>query len=148
METKQLKKSDVSRIRIAVLFLMVFAVGAVAGSIATKFYIRHQLQNMMHGNLSKRKTRIIRVLSRRLDLTPEQRRKIERIITQSQKRLIELRNKHFSEVSRIFDETSEKIKAELTPAQQAEFDKMYAKLKRRGMLRRTHKRHRRLHHPW
>ena len=135
----------ISRSKIAILFAMIFLVGALAGSVATRFYIHNQLKSMARGNLSGKRARVMRRLTRRLNLTSEQQQKVKKIVTESQQKLMALRNRHFEDVRRIFDESEEKIKAQLTPRQQVELEKMYSQVKRRWQDRagRAHRNHRR-----
>jgi len=142
-------RESVSRVKIIVLFAMIFLLGALAGSVATKWYVQKELTSMVRGDLGARKARIVRRLSRRLHLTPEQRREVERIVGESQRELMALRDQHLQEVRRIFDETEKRIKAQLTPEQQVELERMYSRMKARwearAKRRRTNPRLRRDH---
>ena len=128
-------REPIGKVKLITLFVMVFLVGALAGTVATKWYVQKELKSMVRGDFGSRRARIVRRLSRRLNLTPSQRSRIETIIAQSQRELMSLRDQHFREVRRIFDETEAKIKAQLNPEQQVELDKMYEKLKARWEAR-------------
>jgi RNase P subunit RPR2 len=141
MNTTPTSKGSISRWKVVVLFLMVFVTGTFAGSIATRFYIKNKLKGIIHGNFERRRSRVVKMLTRRLNLSPEQEVRINRIISDSEKRLMVLRDRHLEEMAKIFKETTQKIEVELTPAQKAQFEKMCHRMESRWMRARMRRHH-------
>ncbi len=131
--------TSISKWKIAVLFGMIFLVGALTGSVATKFYVKKRLMGVVRGDFAKRKTRIVRLLDRRLNLTPSQRRQVQEIIFRSQERLMALRDSHLKQMRQIVRETEKEIGSCLNPKQRSEFQSMCKKMegrwKRWGVMR-------------
>ncbi len=131
--------TGISRWKIVVLFAMIFLIGALAGTVATKFYVKKRLIGVVRGGGARRTSRIMRRLDRELDLTPQQRRKIKKILLQSQERLMRLRDSHIAQMREIFSETEREIGSCLNHQQRYQFQcmckKMEGRWKRHGLMR-------------
>lgn len=75
--------------------------------------------------------RMLAMLERRLDLTPEQREQVVAIHEESRRASHEIRRELRPQLERQMEETREKIRAILTPEQQARFDELHEELKSR-----------------
>jgi len=106
--------------------LVIFAAGVVTGGLTVN--LRKQPAHSK-GTVAVKKPvampRELRELSRRmqaeLDLTPEQRERIEAIIHDSQERVKALRDEVGQKTSEEFREMRQKIRSELTPEQRKKF---------------------------
>ena len=70
------------------------------------------------------RTNFVERLARDLELTPDQRRRIERIVSESQERTKELWKEHGQPFRKEIQETKERIRAALTPGQREKFEEM------------------------
>ena len=106
--------------------LVIFAAGVVTGGLTVN--LRKQPARPKATVVAKKPVampRELRELSRRmqaeLDLTPEQRGRIETIIHDSQERVKSLRDEVGQKTSEEFKEMRQKIRSELTPEQRKKF---------------------------
>jgi len=122
--------------------LLVFVLGTLTGALSTGMVLKRQ-----HAFFSRapegRKAFIMKRLSRKLDLSKDQKDRIEAIIDRVQAETFQ----KMREGRRFMREHLEKgfaeIRKELTPDQQRRFDQMKAELERRRKERGE-----RLHGPW
>jgi len=70
------------------------------------------------------RTNFVERLARDLKLTPDQRRRIERIVSESQERAKELWKEHGQPFRKEIQETKESIRAALTPEQRERFEEL------------------------
>jgi hypothetical protein len=108
--------------KIVVGLILVFAAGAVSGSLAT-----HQL--MMHGferamNFERWKTGVVQVLQSKLNLTPDQHEKIYLVVDQRGQEIRSAFSRTFTESGHIFVRLQHQIDQELTPSQREIHDQM------------------------
>ncbi|HEX5220234.1 MAG TPA: hypothetical protein VFZ59_11755 [Verrucomicrobiae bacterium] len=73
----------------------------------------------------------IQVLDRQLQLTPEQRERVSRIMVEGQERVRELRSRIDPELRKELQQTREQIRAVLTPEQRERFEQMMKRPARR-----------------
>lgn len=74
----------------------------------------------------------IQVLERQLQLTPEQREQIGRIMAEGQERVRTLRDRIDPELRKEMQQTREQIRAVLTPDQREQFEQMMKRVPRRN----------------
>lgn len=74
----------------------------------------------------------IQILERQLQLTPEQRERIGRIMVEGQERVRELRSRIDPDLRKELQQTKEQIRAVLTPEQREQFEQMMKRSPRRG----------------
>ncbi len=108
---------------------LIFLLGALAGSLGTGFYIREHVEEFLDEGPPTDK--IMHRLTRALDLTPEQQKKIEPIIVEAHEKLSELRQKSFPEMRKIRENSFVLIKKELNEDQQKKLEDLKNRLKRR-----------------
>jgi len=101
--------------------LVIFAAGVVTGGLTVNL----RQQPAAKKPVAMPRESQLRELSRRmqaeLDLTPEQRERIETIIHDSQERVKSLRDEVGQKTSEEFREMRQKIRSELTPEQRKKF---------------------------
>lgn len=81
--------------------------------------------------LAQQRADFVLGVARELDLTPEQRSRIERIVREGQERTRAIWQKAAPELRREMEEVRESIRAELTPEQRARFEKLLKQHQRR-----------------
>ena len=115
-------------------FALVFSGGVVVGALGYRYYdvqvVAAPGRSGPPPNPEEVRKRIIKELSERLKLTPEQSKQLDGIFDETHKRFMEMRERHRpeEEVQRkereaIRQDLTEKIRAMLTPEQRVEFEK-------------------------
>ena len=107
------------------IFLAGALFGAVATTLATRSFIRKAANNpeFVHQMIVKR-------LSSRLDLDPEQRRQVDEIVIRTQARVRELRAQVQPQFVLILADSEDEISAVLNPAQREQFKEFIAERKK------------------
>ena len=122
-----LRSSLPSRGRAIFYVIVIFVAGAVFGSALTFGVGRHMLQRARANPAWNADT--LRRLDRQLELTPEQRERVQPILADMTGRLRDNRVAARRESIAIVQETRDKLRAELTAEQQAEFDRLATRLR-------------------
>jgi len=100
-----------------------FLIGILIGSLGTHLYYAHRL--LQPGGPPGMGGRIFMDrLEGRLNLTPEQRREIDRILEESHARAESFRESMAPQVRALIQETHDRVAAVLTPEQREEFEEM------------------------
>jgi hypothetical protein len=121
-----------TRLRAAVLLVVVFVAGAIAGGALAVKLSMHGLTAILEGDPRQALSSLYgAVLGRRLHLTDEQRSAVVRIVDEDHAELARLGRTLYPEMSGMRRRRHARIRALLTPAQQAEFDVMAADYERR-----------------
>lgn len=116
-----------SRSRAFFFFSVIFLAGAIVGSALTIGIGRKVIQRANQpGALN---AEVLRRLDRHLELTPDQRERLRPILIDMAMRLREVRAQSRREWAAVVQETRDRVRVELTPAQQAEFDKLAARMR-------------------
>jgi len=110
--------------------LLVFALGILAGSVGTGFYLKHRLAPLIKDPRA-RKAFIMKKLSKELNLTSDQKSKIEPIVEQMLEKRREYYLKNRQEVKTIFDQGFAQISEELNEDQRQKLDGLREKFRRR-----------------
>ena len=111
-----------SRRRAIFFFTVIFLAGAIVGSALTIGIGRRVIQRA--NNAAMWNVDAMRRLDRHLELTPEQRARLRPILVDMARRLRQQRVESRRVWTDILGETRDKVRAELTPEQQAEFDRL------------------------
>lgn len=118
-----------SRGRAMLYVLVIFVAGAVFGSALTIGVTRFKLQRAK--NPATWNVEAMHRLDRHLELTPEQRARVQPILADMAGRLRDARIASRREWMAIVHDTRQRLRAELTPEQQVEFDKLAARTRER-----------------
>jgi len=110
--------------------LLVFVLGILAGSLGTGLYLKHRLAPLIKDPRA-RKTFIMKKLSNELNLTSDQKRKIEPIVEQMLEKRREYYLKNRPEIKTIFDQGFTQIREELNEDQKKKLDGLREKFHRR-----------------
>lgn len=114
-----------SRARAIFYVIVIFMAGAIFGSALTIGIGRKVIQRA--NNPVSLNADVMRRLDRHLELTPEQRERLRPILIDMAKRLREARANSRREWTSIIQDARDRLRAELTPEQQVEFDKLAAR---------------------
>ena len=109
--------------------VLVFVLGVVAGSLGDRFVHKQRFERFRK-NPEARKTLFLERLTRKLDLSGEQKKAFEQILTGIDERMQgHLKRKH-SEMKAIMDDGFSQMSEQLTPEQQKKLDKMRKRARR------------------
>jgi hypothetical protein len=112
--------------------LLVFVLGILAGSVGTGFYLKHRLAPLIKEPRA-RKTFIMKRLSKELNLTSDQKTKIDPIVEQMIEKRREYYLKNRPEIKTIMDQGFAQIREELNEDQKKKLDGLRKKFhSRRG----------------
>lgn len=114
--------------------ILVFVLGVVAGSLGNRYIHKHRFERFRK-EPGARKTLFVERLTRKLNLTEEQKKVFEGIVSRMDERMQEHRSQVRSEVKAIIDEGFSQMSRHLTPEQQEELDKMRKRARRFPGLR-------------
>jgi hypothetical protein len=116
--------------------LLVFVLGILVGSVGTAFYLKHRFTPLTK-EPKARKTFIMKRLSEKLDLTPDQQAKIEPIINQMIEKRREYYRKSRPEIEKIMEKGFAAIKLKLTENQKKKLDELRENFKKRRQDRKA-----------
>lgn len=122
--------------KIWVALLVLFVSGLLIGSVGTRMYVRHKISSIYSRERPAVRNLFVRRLTRELDLTREQREKIEEIASRAAEKFHNLHTQHRSEVEVIIDQSASEMKKHLSPAQQEQFDELRKRMKAQHKRRR------------
>ena len=114
--------------------LLVFVLGILAGSLGTRVYFKDRFEHLRK-DPKARQDFIMRKLSKELELTQDQKTKIEKIVEQVGVKRREFFLKKRPEIKRIRDEGFAQIKKELNNDQQKKLDVLREEFERRRKAR-------------
>ncbi len=99
--------------------LIIFAIGFVAGGLAMNFY-RDQRSPSQFGPMRGGFSRVIE----QLNLTPEQKTEVEKILEDTRTQLMEIRKESGPKFREVRKQTDERLRAVLTPEQWEQFQQI------------------------
>jgi hypothetical protein len=114
--------------------LLVFVLGVLAGSFGTRVYLKDRFEHLRK-DPKARQAFIMRKLSKELELTQDQKTKIEKIVEQMGAKRREFYLKNRPEIKRIMDEGFLQIKKELNNDQQKKLDVLREEFEKRKKAR-------------
>ena len=115
--------------------VLVFLLGALAGSLATGIYFKHRIERFSKGERPPIKVVLMKKFSHELDLTESQRVEIEQILDELQAKLLDLRRKHRPEFEKLFNHSFGSIREKLNSEQKKRLDEIREELRRRRSFR-------------
>ena len=110
--------------------LLVFVLGILAGAFGTRIYLKDRFAHLRK-DPKARQAFIMGKLSKELELTPDQKIKVEKIVEQTGAKRREFYLKNRPEIKRIMDEGFAQIKKELNNDQQKKLDVLRAEFEKR-----------------
>jgi hypothetical protein len=120
-------------VRLATGIILIFLVGAMAGSLATTMFIRHRMEGPGPGGPPPhaRSAMLVKRLTDDLNLTGDQQQAIRTIAEESERQILGLRKKYLPEMKEIEDRTFALIREKLTAGQQKKLEDLQARLRDR-----------------
>jgi hypothetical protein len=110
---------------------VVFLCGLLLGIVSVTTYQDNQRKQKWEKGLAGMKPRVMKHLTRELDLSAEQQQTIEPIVAQAEGELLRLRMAQQPRVEDILSKTKTTLKSHLTPDQQIKLDELYGRLQKR-----------------
>jgi hypothetical protein len=111
--------------------ILIFIAGGAVGTIGTGLFVKHKIVSIIEEGQPVVEKLAVRILSRRLDLTADQKSETARIIRETQQRLQAIRLRVRPDALEIITTGKEDIRALLDPDQKKTLDQLYTKMKRR-----------------
>lgn len=124
------------RLKVWAGIVLVFLLGALAGSLTTGIFFKHKIERFSKGDRPPIKVILMKKLSDELDLTETQRVEIEGILDRLQAGLLDLRRQHRPEFEKLFDQGFGSIREKLNSEQKNRLDEIREELRRRHSFRR------------
>ena len=121
-------------IRLIILILIIFLLGAVCGMVGTGAFLRSRLAHMANEGPPAVRHVIMRTLTRKLDLTAEQQQDISAIISQAQEQLAIVRTAIQPQIETIMSNSASRIQQSLQPEQEAEFERLVQRSRQKWKL--------------
>lgn len=109
--------------------ILVFILGVAAGSLGDRF-LHNQRFERMRKDPATRKAFFLKKLSRKLNLTEEQKQAFEPILDQIERRRQEHRMRERSQLKEIINDGFSQMRGHLTPEQQKNLDELQQKARR------------------
>lgn len=122
------------RWKLASGLLLVFVLGILAGAFGTRIYLKDRFAHLRK-DPKARQAFIMGKLSKELELTPDQKIKVEKIVEQVGAKRREFFLKNRPEIKKIMDEGFLQIKKELNNDQQKKLDVLREEFKKRRKAR-------------
>jgi Spy/CpxP family protein refolding chaperone len=116
--------------------LLVFILGAVAGSLVTGYVLKEHEHGFSH-NPAKRAAFIVDRLTRKLDLSDTQKAEVEKIIQKTEEKSHARFMSHREEMRAIRNEGIAEIRKGLTPEQQEKMDQLRQEFERKREKEKT-----------
>lgn len=110
---------------------LIFTSGICIGAVGTGLVIRNKFASVVSDGSPAVARLVQTVLTRKLDLTPEQQEAATATITKTQQKLFLLRRQYSPQAKEIIDDGVNELKASLSEEQQAELDQIRLKALRR-----------------
>jgi hypothetical protein len=119
-----------NKLKLASGVILVFLVGALAGSLGTKVYYKKRVEKFEAGGppVQERIQVILGRFSAELDLTAEQKTAFEKIVKESQEKKVALGSKVQPEIKQINDDTFKSIKDKLTDKQKTKLETLIKRM--------------------
>ncbi|MCD6353049.1 MAG: hypothetical protein J7M06_02430 [Proteobacteria bacterium] len=125
-----------NKIKIVISVLLIFVLGAMAGSLGTKIYFKQRIGEFVKSGPPPVMHLLMRRLSNDLNLSETQEAQIEKIVYETEEKILAFKQKYHPEFEKIIDNSMELIKEKLDDRQKEKLDRLHKELKsRRGKMR-------------
>jgi hypothetical protein len=111
--------------------VLVFVLGALSGAIVSHGVYRHKVDALIYGGHEARRAEIVERMSCRLKLDRDQRAKLESIMKDTHKEMLEARRPIEPRIDEILARTETRVREILRPDQMDAFNKFVAEKKAR-----------------
>ena len=120
--------------------VLIFLSGAVIGVIGSSLVIRKHVIGFMEGGPPRAIRRVIREVTKNLDLSAEQMAQIDSIMDENHSKIVRITGDFRDTMDEFFEEQSSQINQILTDEQQKEFEKRSLEIKK-SLEKRIHRHH-------
>ena len=127
-----------SRLKLWGGLFVLFCAGALSGVVADSVFLHAEPTPRDDHGPAARHERMMKRLTQGLSLTDQQQAEIEPIVARAHVALLKLRFAHQAEVEQILARGMAEVNGKLSPAQQAELERMYKGLERRWQVSRDY----------
>jgi undecaprenyl pyrophosphate synthase len=120
-----------NKLKLVTGVILVFLVGALAGSIGTEMYFRHRMERFPPGGPPPpvRTALLMKRLSDELNLTNAQRIEIKKIVEESEAKMFAIRRQYLPEIKETIDQSFALMKDKLNADQKEKLEKLHEKIK-------------------
>ena len=126
------------RLKPIVGILIVFLLGAAAGTLSARFYAKFESRKPHHRpKLEDRVEFLMKHLTDDLNLSTAQQKQIRQIVTSTETKVQSIKDQYRPTIRVLHDASIEEIKARLTNEQRAKLDRIHAEWKRRRQEKRS-----------
>lgn len=108
--------------------LLIFFLGVITGALGTGAFFKQRIKRFAKGGPPA--AMILKRISGRLDLTESQQLEIEKIVTETGKKLRNLRQQHYPRFNKLMEEGIALMKEKLTDEQKDKLDDIYERIKK------------------
>ena len=120
-----------NKLKVSIGILLIFILGALAGSLGTGLYIKHRIGEFARGGPPPLMHLLMRRMAHQLNLTEAQETEIEKIMEQAHKDISVFRERYHPEFEKIIDKSFALIKETLDEGQKIKLDELQEELKKR-----------------
>ncbi len=107
--------------------IALFLAGALVGAAGMGLYGRKAVEHILHGERPAVAKLVLEKLTKELNLDDKQQAYVRGVVLEAEGEILELRKRHRPEVEAVISKAVEKMKVELTPAQQQKLDALHEK---------------------
>ena len=107
--------------KVIIGIVLVFALGAASGAIATHMYHRARMETFIKGGPESREEEIVSRLTRRLGLDAHQQVQIRDIVRENHLAMRQVRKQYHPQIQAILEQGQQRISSVLKPDQQEKF---------------------------
>ena len=122
-----------NKLKLVAGVILIFLVGALTGALGTGIYFKNRMERFSAGGPPPRlrKVLVMKRLSKELDLTEQQRHAFEKIVEESEVKILALRRQYLPEIKAIMDRSFELMKDKLNSKQQKRLEELKERLENR-----------------
>ena len=110
--------------------LLVFALGAASGAVATHIFHRGRMASFIKGGPEMREELIVTRLTKRLDLDPQQQIQVKGIVHENHLAIRQVRRQSHPQIQAILEQGQQRISAVLRTEQQEKFRQLIEERRR------------------
>ena len=122
-----------NRLKLAAGVILIFLVGVLAGTLGTGEYLKGRMDRFGPGGPPPhlRKAMVVKRMASELDLTEAQRAEIEKIVEETETRVMDIRRQYLPEIKQALDQGFELMKAKLDGKQKKKLEGLKGRIENR-----------------
>jgi len=119
-----------NKLKIGAVILLIFCLGALAGSVGTQVYFKERISHFMKRDHRARAEFLLKRLTEKLDLTRAQQETIGNILRESHAKIRDIDRKFRPEIKKIINEDFQRIREQLDDVQKPKFDEFIKRFRK------------------